>query len=301
MASVSDSRLQVVMFADIVGSTALYERVGDAEARHLIGQRLAEGTQLVIQHNGRVVTEFGDEIMCLFAAPGDAADAACELHAASPAILDAAATTPRLRFRIGMHYGPFSGDKCDLSSETAKIARWAASNAKAEQTLATLAVVEALPRIFRSVSRHVDDETWNFISLEHVALYEIIWDVEAITAFPGEGSKPGTNGYSEVRLSLVGATLIVNAERPVISIGRGSQNDLVVPSELVSRNHLTAQFSRGRCTLTDKSTNGTLVVPDGAAPQELRHDTMLLQGAGIIMPGDPDEVPIEFAIRYICS
>ncbi|MEE2983905.1 MAG: hypothetical protein VX929_11480 [Pseudomonadota bacterium] len=43
-----------------------------------------------------------------------------------------------------------------------------------------------MPRLYRAVARYVDDETWDFISLEHVERYEIIWDVESITAYNGE-------------------------------------------------------------------------------------------------------------------
>ncbi len=292
---------QVVLFVDIAGSTALYETLGDAAARTVIARCLDGISELVKRRDGRVAAELGDELMCFFAEPGTAAAAACEMHSWVAAAFPEAPPRPPLELRIGMHYGAVRGHSDDLLSEVTKIAHWAASKAKPEQTLATVSLVDALPRLYRAVSRYVDDETWNSASYEHVTLYEIIWDVESVTASSLEGGKPAPRRYGQVTFSSEGSSLVVNAERPVISVGRGTQNDLVVKHDLVSRQHFTAQFSRGRCTVTDKSTNGTfLVSPDGQR-QALRRDTVPLAGVGLIVLGHPSEEPGDCTIRYTCS
>lgn len=295
------SSYQVILFADIVGSTKLYEEFGDAEARALTGACLARLSQIVVERNGRVAAELGDELMCFFTQPADAAAAACEMHVRISEQFPATERRPSLKLRIGMHYGSVHGGKQDLMSETAKVGHWAARNAKPEQTLATLSVIDTLPRMFRAVSRYVDDETWNFVSFEHVALYEIIWDVESITASSVEGIKPGQERYDTVTFSVGGDSISVSAERPVISVGRGTQNDFMIKSDLVSRQHFTAQFSRGRCTITDKSTNGTFVLSDGGERHEIHRDILPLIGSGIIILGHPDESADGCAIRYVCS
>lgn len=291
---------QVIMFVDVVGSTALYEKLGDVTARRLIATVLARLTELITAKNGRVAAELGDELMCFFSYPADAAAAACDMHARIGDEFKLPTTGARMRLRIGLHFGSVQGHKDDLMSETAKIAHWAASNAKPDQTLATLSVIDSLPRIFRAVSRYVDDETWNFVSFEHVALYEIIWDVEAITAAVAESVITAPQRYSAVIFSLEGDTLSLSAERPVISVGRGSQNDLVVQQDLISRQHFTAQFSRGRCTITDKSTNGTCVIEDHGSPQIVRRETYPLSGSGMIVLGNPEQPTPSAAIRYEC-
>ncbi len=291
---------QIVMFADLVGSTSLYERLGDAEARRFTAEVLARMTSIVQDKHGRVVAELGDELMCFFAEPADAAAAACEMHARITEEFTVPPTNTLQKLRIGLHYGSALGDQEDLKSETAKIAHWAASNAKADQTLATLSVIDALPRIFRAVSRYVDDETWNFVSFEHVALYEIIWDVEAITAASLEQS-PNAEGYAQVSFSYGGDTVSLSPERPVISVGRGTQNDLIVKHDLISRQHFTAQFSRGRCTISDKSTNGTILVPDSdGTTLVVRRDTVRLQGSGHILVGSPEAANPGVSIYYEC-
>ncbi|MGH8598441.1 MAG: adenylate/guanylate cyclase domain-containing protein [Gammaproteobacteria bacterium] len=289
---------QSIMFADIVGSTALYEALGDEEARRITAAVLARMTEIVTSKHGRITAELGDELMCFFTQPGNAAAAASEMHARIGEEFSNPVTKTRIRLRIGIHYGSVLGHKDDLMSETAKIAHWAAGNAKADQTLATVSVIDALPRIFRAVSRYVDDETWNFVTFEHVALYEIIWDVESITAAAIEQATPAPGRCTRVMFSLGGDSVSINAERPVISVGRGTQNDLTVKHDLVSRQHFTAQFSRGRCTVTDKSTNGTVVIPDQGTRQTVRRDTVPISGSGLIIMGVPDEESAEVTIRY---
>ena len=289
------------MFADIVGSTSLYERIGDAAARELTGACITRMVEITQHHQGRVTAELGDEIMCFFFEPADAAAAACELHARIGEEFPGDDRQPPLKLRIGMHYGNVVGVKDDLMSETAKIAHWAARNAKGEQTLATVPVIDALPRIYRAISRYVDDETWNFVSFEHVALYEIIWDVEAITAASVEKARTEERRYELVSFAVGGDTVAVSAERPVISIGRGTQNDLTVKNDLVSRQHFTAQFSRGRCSITDKSTNGTFVLPAGGGRHEVRRDTFPLIGSGVIVLGSPQQQGDVVSIQYVCK
>lgn len=292
---------QIIMFADIVGSTSLYETIGDEAARDVTARCMTLMSDVVHAHSGRVTAELGDEIMCFFTDASDAAAAACELHAKIGEAFPGGGDAPALKLRIGMHYGNVAGEKDDLMSETAKIAHWAARNAKAEQTLATVPVIDALPRIYRAVSRYVDDETWNFVSFEHVSLYEIIWDVETVTAASVDQQRPDDRRYELVSFAVGGDTVVVSAERPVISIGRGTQNDLTVKNDLVSRQHFTAQFSRGRCTITDKSTNGTFVLPAGGGRHEVRRDTFPLSGSGVIILGSPLQQGDVVAIHYVCK
>lgn len=293
---------RVMMSADIVGSTRLYETEGDARARELVASCLSSLKSLCDKHGGRVVAEVGDEIVAMFSDPGEAVGAASEIHAE---LHDQAEQdtdeSPRLRLRIGLHFGPVPKGAELLRSETCRIANWAAGNAKPEQTLATRRVIDQLPRLFRAVSRYVDDETWNFVSLEHVELYEIIWDVESITAYNGEKPEQDAQAYDRVTFVHGDQTVVLDASRPVISIGRDTNNDLVVRKDLVSRQHLSAQFSRGRCTITDNSTNGSVVVAEDGNRYEIKRESFRLMGSGVIIPGHPENETSEFTIAFRCG
>ena len=71
-----------VLSADIAGSTALYEAMGDATARLIVGNAITSLKRICIEHNGRVVAEIGDQIVALFSDAEQAATASCEMHAA---------------------------------------------------------------------------------------------------------------------------------------------------------------------------------------------------------------------------
>lgn len=290
---------KVIMSADIAGSTALYEQLGDSRAQALVAECLKSVKAFCAEHHGQVIAEVGDQIVALFADATEAAAAASEIHVDmhERAACDGG---PRIRMRIGLHCGPVSGSANALSGETVKIAHWVGSHAKPEQSLATRATIDQLPRMYRAVSRYVDDETWNFISLEHVELYEIIWDVESITAYNGEAPTRESQTCVGVEFSYGQHRVHVDGSRPVISIGRGDKNDLVVAKDLVSRQHLSAQFSRGRCTITDNSTNGSCVIGADGRRVEFKRESLRLTGEGVIIPGKPGPDEADYAIRYRC-
>jgi len=294
-----DSNYKVVLSADVVGSTALYEAIGDSNAQAMMADCLNTLKRFCTNHQGTVLAEVGHQVVACFDDPTEAAAAPTEIHAE---LFESGAEQTRrmIRLRIGLHYGPLPTSGDVLSSGTAKIADWAAAKAKPEQTLATRAVIEQLPRIFRAVSRYVDDETWDFISLEHGELHEIIWDVESITAYNGEQPAREDNSYDHVEFSYGDQRVILDLARPVISIGRQKENDLVIEKDLVSRQHLSAQFSRGRCTITDNSTNGSTVRLDDGEQYELKRESIRVSGSGVVIPGMPDDAESGYEIRFRC-
>ncbi len=69
-----------VMFADICGSTTLYERLGDGPAHHLVSDLMKSVDSLIEKHNGRVVKHIGDEVLAVFAKLESAASCATHIH-----------------------------------------------------------------------------------------------------------------------------------------------------------------------------------------------------------------------------
>ena len=60
----SQTRPQTILFADVSGSTRLFETKGDVEARRLIAAVLDALSIVCVGHGGRVIKTIGDEIMC---------------------------------------------------------------------------------------------------------------------------------------------------------------------------------------------------------------------------------------------
>ena len=83
--------MTTVVFADLVGSTSLYERLGDAAASGFVNELVGKLRQVFEKHQGRVVKLLGDGLFVVFAGEGDALAACMQIQ---KQLLDA----PLLRF-----------------------------------------------------------------------------------------------------------------------------------------------------------------------------------------------------------
>ena len=85
-----------LMFTDLKGSTALYDRVGDAHAFHMVREHFAVLAKTVREHDGAIVKTIGDAVMAAFADPADAVKAALAIQSAPP---------EGLAIKMGLHSG----------------------------------------------------------------------------------------------------------------------------------------------------------------------------------------------------
>ena len=75
----TDKELAIV-FADVVGSTELYESLGDDEARETVGRCVECMKECTIELRGEVIKTMGDEVMSTFDSADDAMLAASEMQ-----------------------------------------------------------------------------------------------------------------------------------------------------------------------------------------------------------------------------
>lgn len=69
-----------LMFTDLEGSTALYERLGDGEAYRLVRRHFGFLAASIREHDGALVKTIGDAVMAAFALPEQAVAAALEIR-----------------------------------------------------------------------------------------------------------------------------------------------------------------------------------------------------------------------------
>jgi class 3 adenylate cyclase len=93
-----------LMFTDLKGSTALYERIGDAAAYRLVREHFAFLAGIVRAHDGTIVKTIGDAILAVFTDPADAVRAA---RAVQTGVVEfnAAAGREALVIKLGLHGG----------------------------------------------------------------------------------------------------------------------------------------------------------------------------------------------------
>ncbi|MBX9702075.1 MAG: adenylate/guanylate cyclase domain-containing protein, partial [Acetobacteraceae bacterium] len=87
-----------LLFSDLQGSTALYERVGDAQAYNMVRDHFALLAGIVRDHDGAVVKTIGDAVMASFGDPAQAVQAALAMQAAI--------ARHDLVLKLGVHVGP---------------------------------------------------------------------------------------------------------------------------------------------------------------------------------------------------
>ncbi|WP_193179367.1 adenylate/guanylate cyclase domain-containing protein [Nisaea sediminum] len=94
-----------LMFTDLSGSTALYERIGDAPAYGLVREHFDFLSRIVREHDGGVVKTIGDAVMAAFTEPESALAAALDIRAHVRDFNRQHRGSP-IGLKLGLHAGP---------------------------------------------------------------------------------------------------------------------------------------------------------------------------------------------------
>ena len=138
----TDTQPATILFADVSGSTRLFEQKGDVEARRLIAMVLNALTVICNQHGGRVIKTIGDEIMCTFKTAMQGVLAACDMQRKMARDIDF--VRDNLGIRIGLHHGDALFEDNDVFGDAVNVAARMASLAKREQIVTTATTMKDL-------------------------------------------------------------------------------------------------------------------------------------------------------------
>lgn len=94
-----------LLFSDLKASTALYEKIGDAAAYHLVREHFAFMAEIVRNHDGAIVKTIGDAVMAAFARPADGLLAALEMQRRIDAWNAAQERETSIVIKLGLHQG----------------------------------------------------------------------------------------------------------------------------------------------------------------------------------------------------
>ena len=289
-----------ILFADISGSTSLYETLGDERAHKLVSNFISVLSGIISEHQGTIIKTIGDEVMCTFASAYQAIHAAIEMHKA----LDTMPPIPLKKpigpsIRIGLHMGPVIWQGGDIFGDAVNVAARMVTMAKPRQIITTEQTIDELPEN-AAVDIKCIDKTTIKGKVGEFSIFEIVWEENDQTMML---SKDLTLQilYSRLHLRFEGMDLYVDSNNPAVTLGRQDANDLVVNNVVVSRIHASIEYHRGKFTLTDQSTNGTYVSVDGKKSTFIHHDEYVLTSHGIISLGrDVDDESLEM-IRFTCE
>lgn len=296
---------RTVLFADLRGSTGLFERLGNAEAAAVVTQSVALMGQIVASTGGQVVKTLGDGLMAVFEEPQGGIDAADGMHESLDRIVDAEPVTgggraPALKLQVAVTHGEVVELNGDCFGDAVNVAARLLDSAGDNETLATEQVVERLDDEqrgrFRSLSRlqlRGRQEPVQVFRLEARRFGETV-----ATLFEGTLPNPIPDG---IRLVWLDVDQMFSAHELPAVLGRSTDATYCIEDTRVSRSHARIESHGGTFQISDLSYNGTFVRFEGQNEVvSLRRGSCTLHGRGVIClgaaPNDPTAPTVHFEV-----
>lgn len=283
-----------VLFADVAGSTRLYEQVGDALALATIGKCLTLVDEVSRGHGGRLIKTIGDEAMVAFPTADQAAAAAAEIQGRMTDF--AQAGNYRIAFRIGFHCGAAIERDGDVFGDSVNVAARMVGLAKSGQVILSAPTAEALSAALRERLREVDVMTVKGKEKD-IGILELLWQDSAdLTSMAPRPKRKA----SRLELRHGERAIELSDAMSSLSLGRDTQNDVVIADRMASRLHAKIERRREHFMLVDQSSNGTFVTVDGEGEFEVRREEFKLRGRGHISFGHSHAASAGETLTFCC-
>jgi adenylate cyclase len=286
-----------VLFADVSGSTKLYETAGDAVAHGAIEKCISIMRDKTLGAKGRVIKTIGDEVMSAFATADQAADAAIEMQSAISELPPVGNT--QIGIRIGFNHGPVVERDGDVFGDAVNLAARLAGVATKGQIITARDTVMLMSPMLKAATRAITTIQVKGKAQE-IQVYELIWQQsEDMTTLASQKSvyKPKN---AKLRLLVQGGEVLLSAERPALALGRDASADLVIKERMASRAHGKIERRLDKFILTDHSANGTFVTIEGDKEIVLRREEFTLRGHGWIAFGQSRATAAD-VVEFFCE
>ncbi len=297
---------RTVLFADLRGSTSMYETLGNSDATAVVTQSVTLLARIVGNHQGRVVKTLGDGLMALFAGPTTAIEAAEEMQESMERIgapgdgaLARHARAVPLKLQIGLACGEVVEMSGDVFGDAVNVAARLLDHAGDNETLVTSSVIDGLHDCAFDRFRSLDKlQLRGRAEPVGVHLFEPprrIGDTAA-TAFGDISRAPEPEAIRLVWMDL--SRIYAGTSLPLV-LGRSPQATYIIDDTRVSRSHARISWHGGTFQLSDLSYNGTYVRFDHD-PEiiSLRRGSCTLHGSGMIGLGTPPTVAVSPSVRF---
>ncbi|MGD8703452.1 MAG: adenylate/guanylate cyclase domain-containing protein [Desulfosarcina sp.] len=288
-----------ILFADIAESTRLYDTFGDFKARKLISDCLSQLKELTLENDGAVIKTIGDEVMCTFETASQAAETARQMH--EEISYDPDMAQANIHLRIGFHHGDVICEQNDVFGDAVNVAARMVDLAKSDQIITNKETLKLMKKALRRRARIVD-RTRVRGKYDIMEIHELVWgkpeQMTMSSSYTEEMIASLTSVKDFLQIRHLQHRILVDHERPILTIGRGVANHLIVNHPMVSRMHARIELQRNRFILIDQSTNGTFLKRQGKNTVFLRRDTTRLAGEGLIGLGQKVSEETPLAVRY---
>ncbi len=282
-----------VVFADLFGSTSVYEALGNARATQAVTQVTAWIAKVIETHGGRVVKMLGDGVLALFRDNPSAINAVVELQRKHQKRLTHIVLVNRMPIRIGVACGDVEIVSGDCYGDAVNVASRLSDLAGPSQIWANGAALDGT-----NEAEGVRFRVLGPISIrgraEPCTVYQVDWEDDAPSALLTmqsdlvplfDPAQVDTLGGQIELVWIDKRTSFKSFELP-IHIGRLRRAEFVVDEPRVSRTHARIDWRNGSMMLVDLSSYGCWVrFSGGGSDLLLRREECVLHGQGQIALG----------------
>jgi adenylate cyclase len=294
-----------VVFADLAGSTGVYEALGNAAAAEAITGLIHWIGSVCESHGGRVVKTLGDGVLAVFPEAPSAVAAVVALQRAHAQQLPDWPNQIRMRLQIGVAAGEVIEVDGDCYGDAVKVAARLSDLSGPDHIWATRPVVSQLGE----PDGDVRVRSLGAIALrgrsQAAEIFQVDWDEDVLSRHltrPATLSdqvlpKPAPGGG--IRLAMLEQRRRFRTADLPIHLGRSDDADFPVQDQRVSREHARIEWRNGSLSLMDTSSYGTWVRFAGSTGVlALRREECVLVGSGEIALGAPFEDATAPIVRF---
>ncbi len=282
-----------LLFADLAGSTRLYEQLGDAQAHALVSRALSGFCHEVENHQGRIVKQLGDGIFASFTAAGQAVEASLAMYLW---LSQGPWGEQRLSLRAGLHSGDvLQNESGDLFGDAVNVAARLCDFAQPGQLLCSEALVSNMvptTRLFRARPALLVRGRQ-----QPVPVYELLTTSDDRTLLMTGLAHFPPQPLLELHLAHQSRTLNCGDS---LTLGRAEDCDWQVYGQRISRHHARIESRMGQFLLVDYSSNGTLIQTAAGTEIMLHGASWPMQDQGNLFLGGQkktDTPSVHFSVR----
>lgn len=299
--------LSTVVFADISGSTSLYETLGNERATEAVTQVTQWIGDSFESHGGRVVKKLGDGVLGIFGDASSAVTAMTTMLRQHQSRLDRWPQPLRMDIRVGVASGEVVDVDGDCYGDAVNVASRLCERAGPAEIWATETAV--------LLAGAAPDAWYRKLGMmeirgkaELLMLYQVEWreneapDSLTMQAALVSSFAPADSILGQIQFSWHGVDMSFTSTDAPVHVGRATDVQLCINDPRVSRLHARIDWRNSGFVLTDMSSFGTWVRFDGSnSPVRLRRDTCILHGTGQIALGvsfnEPSAPVINFRVQ----
>ena len=285
-----------VVFADLTGSTGVFEALGNAKATQAITRLTDWMGKVCVARRGQVVKNLGDGVLMVFSQNSDAVEAVTDLQRLHTERIKTWPDKLKMHLQVGLARGVVIEQGGDYFGDAVNVASRLSDLSGPDQILGTDTVINDLQSDtlvrFRSLGA-MDIRGRN----EACMVYRVEWQNEMLSELftlpAGLSPTPFAKTVPQmgaIELCWLDVQARFTSTQLPMHIGRVAEAQFVVSDPRVSRVHAKITWRAGKFYLEDVSSYGTWVrFAGGDAIVALRRQECVLLVGGEIALGAPFE------------